>query len=177
MSEAYVPPSRRASRLQRAPSRGPSALGIKWKPKFDLEKEASSFPALSGDSPARSGNSPVPGQELATFLCKAAARTEKLRRRNKPKKPKCVVGWVTLPQVQPTVEAPAASTPRPYEYGDAAWRILGRIQRCRDVENEVLGPHSQWADELDVRDPRNDLDNSDLEDWWSSEDETGSESE
>ena len=178
MPGAYVPPNRRFRSRQSSSSLGAtSALGIKWKPRFDLEKQASAFPSLPG-AQTPNGDSVAPELQLAGFLEKAAQRTERIRRRGRRvAKPKCPIGWVKLPLPPRPDDPPPARPHSQRAYAEASWRILARIQRRRDAENEILGPHSQWADAADVHDPLTYEDDSDVEYWSGAETETDSENE
>lgn len=170
MSAAYVPPNRRSSMKGRG-------LGIKRTPRFDLSKQTAAFPSLSksnsGASPAPTPltQSSAPNDQLETFLEKAAIRTERIRRRgHRVKKPKCPIGWVTLPQRQETQE-PVPYAPRRADYRKATIRNLGYIQSKRDLENEILGPHSPWIETPNVWDALTYNDDSEI-DYCSGEDES-----
>ena len=178
MPGAYIPPNRRFRPNQQPCNGSTGGLGITRKPRFDLQREAAAFPTLGGAPARRESSEDGPPRQLASFLEKAALRTEKIRARGRrPHKAKCPIGWVKLPVSIPSADLPAPRPPTQRAYAEAAERVLRCIQRRRDLENEILGPHSKWAEAYSLHEPLTREDDSDLEYWSGSETETSSEDE
>ncbi len=176
---AYIPPNRRYTQGPFRAGSGSGSLDIKWTPRFDLSKQAAAFPSLGGQQRAPTQPEPARdtgGPTLGTFLDKAAQRTERIRRRGRPtRRRKCPIGWVKLP-LAPRGPEPLAP-PRPSDYQRAAARMISRIQARRDLENEILGPHSGWIDAPRVWDQLTHADDSEIDYYSGEESLSGSEDE
>ena len=127
------------------------------KPQFELKVGA--FPQLGG----RNWKPPVQTVELGEYLHAAAEDEAASERGEAEVSATDSTKWCWLPMSRGT--STDTDPPAPRHYARAARRILAAIQAQRDAEIALIGSHSRWWDEQDVRAPLDFSEEEDLRPW------------